>query len=83
MSKEENDNLARQIYYEIKRDIAPDVVDVIDQRKISPEKIKADMALFRKKNVEKNITLTYYYNRIEIRAGNHLDVLPLNTSIGR
>ena len=83
MTKEDNDNLARQVYLEAKCYMSSDTTDVIAKRKIPAEKIKSDMALFKKIVIESNTTLTYYYNRIEIRTGNQLNVLPFSVAIGK
>lgn len=83
MTKKDDDILARQIYLEARTLMPSDMIDVIAKRKIFPDKIKSDMALFRKKDIKKNITLTYYYNRIELRVGNQLDILPFNVSLGK
>ena len=83
MTKEEDDNIARRLYLEAKSCMPSDITDLVLQRKIPAEKVTSDMALFRKKIIENNTTLTYYFNRIEIRCGNHLDVLPFNVAYGK
>lgn len=73
LKKIENDS-AREFYIDMRNKMSKTVVDLIKKAGLKPAEINSDMALFREKVNDKS--MTYYYDRMEIKQGKILNVIP-------
>lgn len=71
--KKENNANARQFYMDMRSKMSKNVIDLVKKAGLKPARINSDMALFKEKINDK--TMTYYYDRIEIKQGNTTNVV--------
>lgn len=71
--KKMNNANAREFYIDMKRKMSKNVIDLVKKAGLKPAEINSDMALFKEKINDK--TMTYYYDRIEIKQGNTTNVV--------
>jgi len=76
LSVDERNQITKKIYFELRNETLPNMVDLIKAKNVAITDINSDMALFKQESKGKK--LTYYFNRIEVRNGSAIDVLPLN-----
>lgn len=74
LNEKKKDNAdAREFYMDMKSKMSKSVIDLVKKAGLKPAGINSDMALFKEKINDK--TMTYYYDRIEIKQGNTTNVV--------
>lgn len=71
--KKANNANAREFYMDMRSKMSKNVIDLVKKAGLKPAGINSDMALFKEKINDK--TMTYYYDRIEIKQGNIINVV--------
>lgn len=72
-AKKKDNADAREFYMDMRSKISRNAIDLVKKAGLKPAGINSDMALFKEKINDK--TMTYYYDRIEIKQGNTTNVV--------
>lgn len=66
---------AREFYIDMRNKMGKNAIDLVKKAGIKPAGINSDMALFKEKINDK--TMMYYYDRLEIKQGNVINVIDI------